>query len=141
MTAEARVLRILRAKLDNEELIIRKLNSDITHVAPPPISNYWSDEYFGLGWASHSRHGKTKGHAYITDEHKEMIRTFFKLGEEDKGKKKSAALMVEAMKLEIGVGGTHPRQKTLHPGYIRNYTGDWSVIKHTNKTVNDVVVD
>ena len=40
-----------------------------------------------------------------------MIRTFFKFREEDKGKKKSAALMVEVMKLEIGVGGTHPRQK------------------------------
>ena len=110
-TAEGRALRILRAKLENEELIIRNLNSDVTHVAPPPISNYCSNEYFGLGWASHPRHGKTEGHTYITDKHKEMIRTFFKLGEEDKGKKTSAALMVEAMKLEIEIGGTHSRQK------------------------------
>ena len=111
MIAEARALRILREKIDNEELIIRKLNSNITHVAPPPISNYWSDEYFGLGWALRPRYCKTKGHTYITDKHKEMIRTFFKLGEEDKGKKTSAALMVEAMKLEIEIGGTHSRQK------------------------------
>ena len=116
MTAEARSLRILRAKLDNEELIIRKLKSNIIHIAPPPISNYWYDEYFGLGWASRLRHSKTKGHTYMTDEHNERVCTFFKLGKEDKGKKKSATLMVEAMRLEIRVGGTHPRQKHYVPG-------------------------
>ena len=80
MTAEVRLLCILRTKLDNEELIIRKLSSSITHVAPPPISAYWSDKYFGLGWTSRPRHGTTKGHTYITAEHKEMISNFFILG-------------------------------------------------------------
>ena len=61
-----------------------------------------------------------------------MLRTFFTLGEEDKGKKKSAALMVEAMKLEIESRGSHPRQKHCVPG-ISEIT---SVISLSSSTRN-----
>ena len=61
-----------------------------------------------------------------------MIRNFFILGEEDKGKKKSAALMVEAIKLEIGSRGLHPRQKHYVPD-ISEITPVISLLSSTRK--------
>ena len=54
------------------------------------------------------------------------------MGEEDKGKKKSAALMVEAIKLEIGSRGLHPRQKHYVPD-ISEITPVISLLSSTRK--------
>lgn len=43
--------------------------------------------------------------------HTEMIKIYFKQRYDDKGKKKLAASLVKAMKVNVGVGEAHPRQK------------------------------
>lgn len=78
----------------------------------------------------------TKDQTYITAEHKEIIRNFLILGEEDKDKEKSAALMVEAIKLEIKFRGIHPRQKYYVPDIFEITQVNWFIIKHTKKIVN-----
>ena len=47
----------------------------------------------------------------MTSTHKEMIQKYFYEGEDDKGMKKSAALMVEAMIKELDSGGSHSNKK------------------------------
>ena len=44
-----------------------------------------------------------------------MIMKYFEEGNKDKGKKKSAALMIEAMKEECSDGGSHPKKKYYIP--------------------------
>ena len=53
-------------------------------------------------------------------------------GKGDNGKKKSAALMVEAIKLEIGSRGLHPRQKHYVPD-ISEITPVISLLSSTRK--------
>lgn len=83
----------------------------------PSTSKSWYDEYFISGWAEIPKHGKTKGHTYLTEEHKEMITQFFEDGERDKGLKMSAALMVEAMKSNVEMidDAVHPHRKHYLP--------------------------
>ena len=98
-TVEARAIRTLRKKIDNNSICILTKQSDISHISPiTENSNLdYASKYFISGWAKRPGHGKTKGHTYMTSTHKEMIQKYFYEGEDDKGMKKSAALMVEAM--------------------------------------------
>ena len=115
-TIEARGLRMLKDKLDNNEIIIAMQGSDVSHIMPPPSCS-WSTDYFNRGWAVRPKHGKTKGHAYITADHKDMIENFFEDGEKDKGMKMSAALMLEAMTSNLDMIHTdgHPHPKHYLP--------------------------
>ena len=114
-TVEARAIRILRRKIDNEEVIINTLKSDYQLENVSQRTTDWSKNYFKRGWARRPKHGKTKGHTYINDNHKEMIKRYFEEGNKDKGQKKLAALMIEVMKVECNDGDTHPKKKHYIP--------------------------
>ena len=51
----------------------------------------------------------------MEENHKGMIREYFEAGEENKSLKKSPALMLEAMKMEIGEYRKNPNQMRNHP--------------------------
>ena len=57
-----------------------------------------------------------KGHTYLTEVHKATIHKLFLAGEEDKGKKKSSALMKDAMYSELEKeDNEHPCKKHYIP--------------------------
>ena len=70
--------------------------SDVSHVSPiSDNSNLdYASKYFESGWAKPPGHRKSKGHACMISTHKDVIHKCFYEGENDKGMKKSAALMV-----------------------------------------------
>ena len=114
-TIEARAIRMLKKKIDSDEVIINTLKSVPIFENVSLSTTDWSKNYFKKGWARRPTHGKTKGHTYMNDSHKEMIMKYFEEGNKDKGKKKSAALMIEAMKEECSDGGSHPKKKYYIP--------------------------
>ena len=109
-TAEARAVRALKRLLDGGGAVVHGRDADISHVAPAPATAAADPcaAKFPRGWAQRPAHGHSKGHLYMTLEHKEKIRGYFDAGEKDKGAKKSAALMVEALRAgEEGAGAKH----------------------------------
>ena len=102
---------MLQKKIENEDIVINTLRSDFECAdISSTNNNNWCNIYFERGWARRPKHGKTKGHNYMNDDHKEMIKGYFEEGNKDKGKKKSAALMIEAMKSECDNGEMHPKK-------------------------------
>ena len=115
LSVEARAVRLLRLTLDRNEIVMRDRDDDLSHLAMQ-TDKTWSDASFTKGWAKRQAHGKTKGHTYLTEFHKAIIKKFFLAGEEDKGKKKSAALMEEAMYFELeNDENEHPHLKHYIP--------------------------
>ena len=51
----------------------------------------------------------------MTSAHKDIIHKYFYEGEDDKGMKKSTALLIEAMKKELDSGDNHPNMKHYIP--------------------------
>ena len=94
----ARGLGMLKQQFDNNKTFVSMQRSDVSHIIPCPLRCF-SKDYFNSGWAQKPKHGKTKGHSYITADHKQTVSKFFEDGEKDNGMKKSAALMLEAMKI------------------------------------------
>ena len=88
------------------------------HVAPPTpggdSASHLVAQKFGFGWAVHPPHGKTKGALYMTDEYKAFFTDLFSKGETNKGEKKSAPLVLEALWKKVtdegGVQGPHLRR-------------------------------
>ena len=72
---------------------------------------------FKCGWAKRPKHGTSKGKLYMTDEHKQQSQEFLEQGENDKGMKMSAALMLEAMRkfYDNTYTGEHPHPKHYLP--------------------------
>ena len=115
-TINARGLRILKQQLDNNDTTVSMQGSNVSHLMCLS-TRCWPKDYFNSGWAQRPKHGKTKGHVYITADHKDTITKFFENGEKDKGMKMSAALMLEAMteNLESNHIDTHPHPKHYLP--------------------------
>ena len=120
MSVEARAIRLLQKGLYEKEIVVHEEESDVVYLSPETkdsIKKYGLG-YFPKGWARRRAHGKTKGHTYMTDEYKQMIQKYFEEGEKDKGKKKSPAMMVEAMYSDLkknGYNGQHPHKKHYVP--------------------------
>ena len=141
MSVGERALRLLRLSLDNDEIVVHDRDSNLDYLANE-LDTCWSDLFFKKGWAKRKAHGKTKGNTYMTDEHKEMITIFFMEGEEDKGKKKSSALMVEAMVSHFeneGNENDHPH-KTHYVPFVSEVTVVISQLSTgENKSVTSMV--
>ena len=71
-------------------------NADISHVAPRGTKSHanFLATSFPHGWARRNKQGHTKGLELSLDEHKKILIQLFMKGEEMKGEKKSAALML-----------------------------------------------
>ena len=78
-TVEAREIRTLRKKIDNNSTCIWTKHSDASHISPiKEISNLdYASKYFLSGWVKRHSHGKSKGHVHMTSTHKEMIQKYF----------------------------------------------------------------
>ena len=71
-------------------------NADISHVAPRETesdANYLATS-FSHGWARQHKQVHTKGVFFLLDEHKKILNQLFLRGEEMKGEKNSASLML-----------------------------------------------
>jgi hypothetical protein len=87
----------LRRLIENEEVSVYcNANADISHVAPRGTesnANYFATS-FPHGWARRNKQGHTKGVEFVLDEHKTILIRLLMKGEEMKGEKNSAALML-----------------------------------------------
>ena len=116
ITIEGRAIKILEKMLADKTLTIHSRYDSIEHVAPLDVRCEVSyTDYFWHGWAARPKHGHTKGHTYMTPEYKKLIKQYFMVGANDKGKKMSAALMFEALQVESEKEGMHPRSKHYLP--------------------------
>ena len=108
-TVEARSVRAMRRLIDGGEVVVHDRDADISHVAPAAAAavDDVCDRLFPRGWAARPKHGHSKGHLYMTDDHKEKIRDYFDAGELDSGRKKSPALMAEALSAAAEVDDKH----------------------------------
>ena len=88
-TVEARAVRMLKGMLDSGEAVVHGRLADISHVAPAAGDGGGSAylRHFKHGWAKKPSHGNTKGHKYMTDEHRQKIKEYYDDGAKDKGKK------------------------------------------------------
>ena len=110
------------------------------HVAPPTpggdSASHLVAQKFGFGWAVHPPHGKTKGALYMTDEYKAFFTDLFSKGETNKGEKKPAPLMLEALRKKVtdegGAQGPHPR-RIYHLPDISEISAVISQISQTKK--------
>ena len=73
---EARAIRTLHKKIDNNSMCVLTKQSDVSHISPiAENSNLdYTSKYFTSGWAKRNGHGKSKGHAHMASTHKEMIK-------------------------------------------------------------------
>jgi hypothetical protein len=87
----------LHRLIENEEgSVYCDANVDISHVAPRRTEsdvNYLATS-FPHGWARRNKQGDTKGVEFSQGEHKKILIQLFMKGEEMKGEKKSASLML-----------------------------------------------
>jgi hypothetical protein len=83
--------------MKNEEVSVYcDAKADVSHVAPRGTesdANYLATS-LPHGWARRHKQGHTKGVGYLLDEQKKIPIQLFMKGEEMKGEKKSAALML-----------------------------------------------
>jgi hypothetical protein len=87
----------LHRHIENEEVSAYcDANADISHVAPRGTesdANYLATT-FPHGWARRNKQGHTKGVEFLLGELKKILIQLFMKGEETKGEKRSAALML-----------------------------------------------
>jgi hypothetical protein len=87
----------LQRLIENEEVSVYcDANADISHLAPRGTesdANYLAT-LLSHGWARRNKQGHTKGVELLLDEHRKILIQLFMKGEEMKGEKKPAALML-----------------------------------------------
>jgi hypothetical protein len=87
----------LHRLIKNEEVSVYcDANADISHVAPRGTesdANYFATS-FPHDWARRNKQGHTEGVFFLLGEHKKILIQLFMKGEEMKGEKNSAALML-----------------------------------------------
>ena len=93
---------MLKDLIDGNEVVIYSAESDISHVAPPTSSAdddaILLERLLPRGWALRKFQGGSKGKTYLTQAHRFFFERLFIEGEEDSGKKSSAALMYQELR-------------------------------------------
>jgi hypothetical protein len=87
----------LHRLIENEEVSVYcDANADISHVAPRGTENDANNlaTSFPHGWARRKKQGHTKGVEFLLDKHTKILIQLFMKGEEMKGEKKPAVLML-----------------------------------------------
>ena len=133
-SVEARGIRMMKNKLEEQFFQVKIPTSNINHVAQPS-TNYYSKDFFTYNWAKRPSHGHTKGASYINADHKKQIDKFFHEGENNKGYKMSAALMLEAMisdSIMLHGNHSHPHPKHYLP-YISEISAQINTLSSNKK--------
>ena len=105
--------------IENEKVSVYcDANVDISHVAPRGTESdaHYLATSFPHGWASRNKQGNIKGVKFLLDEHKKMLIQLFMKGEDMKGEKKPAALMLAHL-----ISSTLYSAISIGPKFIQNF--------------------